>query len=323
MIYSKKSRTWLGVVATAITVLVLASPAMAQRKQARVWGVISDQDGVPLAEVAITAESPDTGEVVAETVSDAEGAYSLLINDATVSYLYRLSKEGYVPLAQQLSVAVKANDEYNMTLPSLASVKGGAMADGSYAMHPDAVKPYDRAFEAARQGDYDSASAAFEEVLSLDDSVVPALVALSAIRLEQGSYAQSSELATRAVELDPSNVKGIELRYMAFKHNGASVEELMPMLVELEEVSPIKAAAGHAEVGLSHFNAGDMDAAQSSLNHALALNPDLPAAHFQLGLCYVNARDSDQARHHFERVVELAPGTEDAATAAEMMTYLE
>lgn len=306
----------LGLILGAVT------PAEAQRKQARVWGVISDADGAAIEGATVIARDSTTGEIMAEEQTDATGEYSLLINDATVTYTYRIEKGGYVPWEGELEVAVKGNAEYNFTLPS-AEGQSRLTEDGSYQMHPDAVQPFTRGSEAARAGDIDSAFAAFEEVLAVDDQVVPAYVALAALHLQRGEYPQAAERAVQARELDPTDAKALELAYTAAKQNGASVDDLLPMLEEMAALSPVKAATEYTEVGDLHFRAGDMDAAQAALNTALELDPESAVAHLQLGLCLVNLGDSEAAKGHFEQVVNLAPESEHAATAEEMLSYLQ
>lgn len=306
----------------AVVAALAVAPAEAQRKQARVWGVISDADGAPIEGTAVSARDPKTGEVKADEQTNEAGEYSLLLNDATVTYTYRIEKDGYVPWEGELEVAVKGNAEYNFTLPS-AEGQSRLAEDGSYQMHPDAVEPFTRGSEAARAGDIDSAFAAFEEVLAVDDQVVPAYVALAALHLHRGEYPQAAERAVQARELDPTDAKALELAYTAAKQNGSSVDDLLPMLEEMAVLSPVKAAAEYTEVGDLHFRAGDMDAAQAALNTALELDPDSAAAHLQLGLCLVNLGDNDGARGHFEQVVSLAPDSEHATTANEMLQYLQ
>lgn len=302
--------------------LMAGTPAEAQRKQARVWGVVSDADGAAIEGATVTACDSTTGEIKAEEQTDATGEYSLLINDATVTYTYRIEKDGYVPWEGELEVEVKGNSEYNFTLPS-ADGQSRLAEDGSYQMHPDAVEPFTRGSEAARAGDFETAVAAFQEVLAVDDEVVPAYVALAAMHLQQGEYAEAAERAARARELDPTDAKALELAYTAAKQNGATVDDLMPMLDEMTELSPRKAAAEYTEIGDLHFRAGDTDAAQAALNRALELDPESAVAHLQLGLCLVNLGDSEAAKGHFEQVVNLAPESEHAATAEEMLSYLQ
>ena len=319
--YRTFMKNWSWLVALALLVGLSAVPAEAQRKQARVWGVISDTEGHPIEGVTVTARTPDTGEVVGEEVTDAEGAYSMLIADATVEYVYRIDKQGFVPWEGPLKVAVKGNAEYNFTLPS-SDGQSRMGEDGSFSMHPDAVEPFTRGSEAARAGDFDAATAAFEEVLAVDPQVVPAYVALAAISLQTGDYETAATHASNARELDPANAKALDVEYSARKHSGATVAELSELLTEMEDLVPQRAAAEHAEIGLNYFNAGDMGAAQNALSHALELDPELVSAHFQLGLCLVNQGDSEGAKAHFDKVVELAPDSEEATTAKEMLGYL-
>jgi tetratricopeptide (TPR) repeat protein len=69
-------------------------------------------------------------------------------------------------------------------------------------------------------------------------------------------------------------------------------------------------------LGAARFNAGDDAKAKASWDRAIELDPDNVEAHYDLGFLYYSStpQDLDAVRREWEKVIELAPGTQIAQT---------
>jgi len=76
------------------------------------------------------------------------------------------------------------------------------------------------------------------------------------------------------------------------------------------------------ELGVSSFNAGNMEQAKDMFERILEIQPDHARAHYHLGLCYVSLGDTARGKELLTRFVELAPQDPDAAVAREMIATL-
>ena len=107
--------------------LLLAGTAWAQGS-GRVRGLVVDEAGEGLADVAVTIFSETTG--FRETATtDGKGRFAVTFVDATEPYVFRFEKEGYVSTEAVFKPKVRGNVKQEFVVPSLASkgvVTGGA-----------------------------------------------------------------------------------------------------------------------------------------------------------------------------------------------------
>lgn len=97
-------------------------------------------------------------------------------------------------------------------------------------------------------GDVATAEVALKEAVALDGDMVPALVGLASVYLDDRNFEDARPLLTRAAELDPNNA-AVRLNY-----------------------------------GLALRGVGDLDAAESEYRRAWELDPNEPAPLFNLGV---------------------------------------
>lgn len=77
------------------------------------------------------------------------------------------------------------------------------------------------------------------------------------------------------------------------------------------ELQPDSAHA-YADIGIAHLNLGRFPQAEAALLKALELDSGYTEAHYSLGFLYAfgSTPDPGAAKQHWQKVVELAPGTE-------------
>jgi len=90
----------------------------------------------------------------------------------------------------------------------------------------------------------------------------------------------------------------------------------------------IKADPGHDTAvrllnkGVALFNGGKVDQAIPIFERVLTVDPTLAKTHYMLGLSYANSGNNEKGKEHLTKFLELAPNDENAATAKEMLDYI-
>lgn len=326
-------------IATTLPALVLLLPlAAVAQSQGRAHGVISDPDGKPLAGVKVEVIDPGrSNQVIADDETNDRGSYSVVVIDATRSFIFRFTKQGYQPLEQEVKIPVGGNEALDFTLtpasaprpqPAAPPGAGGQTpppppAEGELEMSPEAAEPYNAGVAAIKAGDKATAKTKLEEALAIDPNIAPAWAVLGAISLEQGDFAKAVEHADKALAIEPANTLALEAKYKAHAAAGQT-EEAAAAREAFAKASPEGGADVLFEEGTNAFNAGDLDGAIAALEQALAANPDLYKAHYTLGMAYANKQDNAKAVEHLSAFLAAAPPDDpDVALAQEMLTYVE
>jgi len=307
----------------AVLLLSLAGAAFAE-SQARLHGTIKDEQGAPLAGVAVTVTQPELPSFLIETESDRKGRYGVTLNDATRSYLYRLAKEGYQTIEATIKVGVGQNKQWDFELLSLAEAEKRAAAGGlkrELTPQEKAVLAFNAGAEAAQARDAATARSRFQEALALDPELAAAASALAGLAMAEGNPREAADFAEKALAADPADARALMIRFEAYRALGDE-EKARAAGEALAAADPATAAAEFFNLGVELYNEGKTREALPHFERAVAADPKLPKARYLLGLCYVNAGEAARAKAELQAFLELAPDDPDAAAAREMLGYL-
>ena len=249
-----------------------------------------------LARVYVDSERWEMAIASAETFFD---------NDGSDPGLYRVLYEAHSALGNT-SEAKKAIDQLS----------------GSGSKEDAAAMLYNEGVAAFRIGDDEEAVTRFGEALQILPELAPALKALAVVQNRKGDPANAAATADRYLALEPQDAAILQLRWRAYRTLGdeAKLAEAQAALGAVD-ASPL--AQELFLRGTELFQTGDSQAAAEEFRAALDWMPDHPGAHYQLGLSYLSQEANSEARMHLERFLELAPDHPEAASAEEMLTYLE
>ena len=175
---------------------------------------------------------------------------------------------------------------------------------------------------AYRVGDHETAKANFEKALGLQSDLASAMSALALIYLKEGRFAESVEMAERFLALQPADPKVLQLRWEAYRGLGDPAKE-KEAFDALAAVDTGVLATELFNAGAELFQGGNVQGARENFERVLALDSDHARAHYQLAICLVNSGETDAAREHFQKFLELAPEDPEAASAKEMLSYLQ
>ncbi len=76
-------------------------------------------------------------------------------------------------------------------------------------------------------------------------------------------------------------------------------------------------------IGIALFRKRQIDGAIDFFNKCLAKDPNYFEAHYQLALAHINKGDMEEAKKNLQKVIELAPESELAASAKRMLETIE
>lgn len=304
---------WLALAASVFLLLPATLPA---QTQARMHGVVSDENGQPLAGVQITVTRGDLAAYKLELKTDKNGKYTLTLQDATKVHTIKLVKEGYQTIEGPKKVGVGANDETNFTLRSVKSlIAAGAVTNPAVALFNEAANFFNL-------GDYEAAQAKFEEAAAADPTLAAPHSALARLWLVQKEYAKAQAAAEKALGLDAKEAKALLVLWEAARSQGDEAKAA-DALARLRQSDPKGAAEALYVLGAQAFDAGRADEAAKVLADAVQLDPTHPRARYRLGMALINTGDSAGAKIHLTKFVELAPDDPEVATAQEMLKYLK
>lgn len=411
----------------ALVSLGLAAGAAFAGKDARIHGTVVDENGEPLPKATISITS-DQLETFKETIqTNKKGKYSMLIGDATLTYIFTVEKDGFRPTKESVKLRLETTTKRDFTLNSGASdppvtatgevaasasnaairaynegataLRAGdyagarghleralekdselAPAHGVLALalnglgeHQAAVATADRALElrpgepnalkarydayralgddakaeeagaalaqsganaeaaklvynegaeATRLGDRIAAIEAFEEAARLDPTLTAAADALSGLYFAEQRFDEAAKAAERVLESDPARLKALKIRYESYRAL-QDQEMAQEALKGLAVVDPDIGVEAFYNQGVGFFNNGQTDQALSSFQQALDVDPSYAKTHFSMALAYASSGENAKAKEHLQKFVDMAPDDPDAASAKEMIQYLE
>lgn len=194
-------------------------------------------------------------------------------------------------------------------------VEGGSSAEV-------ATRIYNHGVAEMRAGERQAAVERFEQAIAMDPTLGAAYNGLASVYLEDERYDEALAMADRLLAADPGNAEALGIRYEVYRRQGneAKMEEALD---ELQAADPERIVEAYYKQGMLLFENGQAEDAVEAFQRVLRAAPDHPRAHYQIGRAYLSAQQLDEAKRHFERFLELAPDDPEAATAREMLSYLD
>jgi tetratricopeptide (TPR) repeat protein len=310
-----------------LLLLLLAASAATAQHPGTIFGVVLDEKEQPVGNVKITITDPERPEWKQEESTDAKGRFRIRLTNATVPYEFSLTKEGFqelkvggvkVPARQE----VRRNFDMVSTTAALAAASAAGTLDPAASKKNEAVDVYNQGVMALRAQDYDTALALFQSALEKQPDLGAAHAALARVHMERKEHEKALEHAKHAIELEADLDSMQQVLYTSHSALGNQAEA-QAALAALQAANPEKASQNVFNEAVDLYNSGKMAEAKAGFEKVLAANPDHAKAHYLMGLVFVNEADNAKAREHLQKFLALAPDDPDAATAKEMLQYLQ
>jgi tetratricopeptide (TPR) repeat protein len=171
-------------------------------------------------------------------------------------------------------------------------------------------------------GDLAGAKLKFTEALEKNPEYGQAYGGLARVLWKEDAWQGALDNALKSLELNPEDTEINQVLYAAYSGLGQK-EKADEILKKMQADNPEKAGLNLYNRGADLYNSGQIPEAKAIFEQILQGQPDHAKTHYMLGLCYVGEDNKPKAKEHLARFLELAPDDPDAATAQEMIKYLE
>jgi tetratricopeptide (TPR) repeat protein len=302
----------------AALTLLAPLPAAAQdwRGKGRVEGRVTDQDGKPMAGVAVKIRLPDHPDQGADAKTDAKGRWTYM-GLRGGDWICTIEFQGYMTGETTIHVSeVERSNPISYSMKPLPKEEPAAKTGGLPPEIVEAVKAGNDALEQKRWAD---ASAAFEKVLPAAPDNVGLLMALARSYSGEGKTEQAVGMLRKVTDKDPANWGAWML--------------MASMLLEKGKLDDGRAALDHVpmqavtdpnvfiNVGVLFMNQKKNEEAEKYFAKAIDVAPGQFDGYYYRGLARIGLNNTEGARADLQKVVELAP--KDASELKEAHQLLE
>lgn len=325
---SRSWPSWFVVLCAVVLSFALAGEAFAQTStgRGRVRGRVLDTQGDPVANATITMTHVSTGDTVtAET--DDEGTW---LKGGLGRGQWRIvtSAEGFqddnfVMQVQQFdrntveTVMIPGTSGGTGEGPTLSSLFEGELGDR--------IEAANVVFDS---GDYAAALAEYEAIIAEETAKEEPNPEIHLLHLNAGNAA--SEMGDNEAAIahyqallegspdNPDARMGLANVYMQERR----LEDAIAVLEQMD-MSTVTDPIVFYNIGTLFFDQGESAEAQGYYEQAVALDPSFADAYMQLGLSLIQQGKMEEAGPHLQKVIELAPDTENAALAQEFLAMIQ
>lgn len=296
----------------ALLLLVPAATALAVG-QGRLQATVVDENGDPLQDVAVHVYSEEIA-FQKDLTTDKKGRFTLLVVDATRPYVFEFKKDGYRPVREPFKIDAGGVTRHEFTVPSLEAAPMPPSEEEIAATRRGnkAVAAFNEGVMAAQQGDVPTAKAKFLEAKEIDPKMPQAYSALAGIYLDEENYEQAVSAAETLLELEPDNVRALQVLYDAHSAMGneAEAEKALQQLSSMEG-GGTDAAVRIFNQGAEAARVGDLDGARGFFEKAAELDPELAPAHAALSRVFLDLGEFEKAAAEAEEALGLDPSLGD------------
>lgn len=298
-----------------MSLLLVAANAFALT-EVRLTGKVLDNDTKqPIEGVLITVDAVEGKKFHQEFKPKKDGSYAIFLLDGTIRYKIVWSAPGYGPYEETLKMQIGAPNTRNINL-----VKGGATTATTeiQAAKPDpAVEAYNAGAALANEGKSAEAIAKFEEAVAAKPDLTAAHMALAKIYAREKQWDKAIASAKKGLDVDPDDTGMWTVLHAAYTAKGDKAK-----IAEAKAKLPANPNSLFNDAAKA-INAGKDAEAEPLLKQAIAADDKFGAAYYELGMLYVRAGNNAGAKENLNKYLELEPTGKDAATAKEMLKYVQ
>jgi Tfp pilus assembly protein PilF len=291
----------------------------------RVFGKVVDDEGNPVPDALIVAESLIERGTVLKGVSDKKGDWAIA-GFGTGPWRITASKEGYMPSSIELRVSEFRNPPVTFTLKKIKAGPSALSADKS------AIEMLEKAENAMKEERYDDAITLYNQLIEKFPSVFQLFLNIGYAQMKKGDLDSALNsfqvVLKRLKERDGDFSKEPETAFKAFTAIGEvwikkdDFEKARESFEEALKISPKDEALAYS-VGDIYFTNQKVDEAIKYFELAVSIKPDWWKPYSKLGYCYLNKGDIEKALQYFKKALEVDPNSPEAGVIKGIISELE
>ena len=321
-------RRTLTIVAMAIAVAIVATPASAQTGQVK--GKVVDDKGQPVEGAKITLLNQQTNRSL-ETKTNRRGEY-IQVGLSPGKYRITASKDA---MSDTVDVDIRLEmATHDFTLGAGRGGGGGTMSKEEMAKAKAkaeaATKSFNEGVALSNEGKGDEAIAKFNEVIAAIPNCAECYANIGTVHTRSKKYDEAEAAYKKAIEVKPDFAEaynGLANLYNATK-KFEQAAEASKKAMELSGGATGAAAAGGSassvfNQGVILWNAGKIPEAKAQFEQAVKLDPNMADAQYWLGMALLNGGDTAGAKPKFEAYLKLAPTGQYAETAKSIVASIK
>jgi tetratricopeptide (TPR) repeat protein len=306
---------WTAVIIAAVA---LTTPTVWGSIQARVSGVVTDTAGKPIPNALVTITCPELQAFKKELKTDKKGRYKVLLLDATKTYHYAVTADGYQTYETRKKVPIGSTD--NQVDFKLNTIEEALASQQQDVRQQPGYKELEEGLALAQQGQLEEARGKIEVAVEAIPDSVQAWKMLCEVEYELADYEAALEHAERCLEIDDEATGCLAVAANS-AHNLGQTDKHAIYITRYQDLNPDDPATVFNQA-VTHLNALDDEQARPLLERCLEIDPDFPKCLYEYGMMLLRSGDLEGAKQHLERYLEVDPEGVDAATAAETVKYL-
>lgn len=306
--------------------LLLASHnvfAQAGRGKARLNGLISDEEGKPIASAKVVLELLQSEPVQREATTDKDGEW-VFIGLGSGNWRITVTAEGYIPNSTTIFVSqLDKNPKVVLKLKKPELTKDAVIRDEA------SLAFIDKATQLFNEKDYDGALTILEQFLAQNPTAYQAYILVGDCHREKGDFEKAIESYNKAIEEAKKDEKmGQEITAKGLAAIGdcymrmRDFDKAQSFFRQSIDTYPENETLAY-NVGEIFFSNQKLDEAIQYFTVATQIKPDWAPPYYKLGLVNLNKADYEKAKEHFKKFLELEPNSELAAQAKNILEYLE
>jgi tetratricopeptide (TPR) repeat protein len=268
----------------------------------------------PIPNATITIVSSGARNFRADFKTEKDGAYRVLVIDATLPYKVTYAAPGYQSLEEDTKLKLGEVTTHDVALMPAKAVT--ATVPASEIKVDPAVTAYNAGAQLFNDQKYAEAQAKFQEAVTAKPDLTAGWQALARTALKTKDYAKAIESANKSLAVDADDPEMYSVLYDAYTATGDTAKA-----AEAKKKMPANASALFNDAAKLINSGKDADAAPL-LKQAIAVDDKFAPAYYELGMLQVRTGKNADAKVNLQKYIELEPNGKDISTAKEMLKYI-
>lgn len=296
-----------------LALVAIASNAFAGAESRLTGKIVDATTKQPIADATITVQAVEGKNIKLDTKSKKDGSYAVFLLDGTLKYKFTYSAPGYQPVENTMKLKIGGEQNtYDVELFTAEAAKKAA----PIKVDP-AITAFNEGADLANQGKVDEAIAKIESAVAAKPDLTIGYSALGRLYLRKKDYPKAIANAEKVVALDADDADMNAVLAEAYTATGDKAKA-----AEYKKKMPTNPTDLYNQAA-DLINAGKDGEAEALLKQAVAADEKFAAAYYELGMIYVRGGKSADAKTNLQKYLELAPNGKEAATAKEMLKYVQ